>query len=293
MGEFWSDLKTVLQDPRLVAIVKAAVILVGGLIVAYLVKRWLRLRRLHAQHAMILSRVGSVIVLTVTVLWALRELGLDMGVLLGAAGILTVAIGFASQTSASNLISGVFLMGERPFQVGDLIQVGTTVGSVLSIDFLSVKLRTFDNRMVRIPNETMLKTEVVNLTRFPIRRVDLKFGVAYKEDLERVRGILFELAATEPLCLDEPKPLFLFEGYGTSSLDFQFSVWASQENFWELRTRMWLGIKRAFDEQGVEIPFPHLSLYAGSVTEPLPIRLVPGEPVPQDPSPSGGSADRG
>ncbi len=290
MEGIWNDVKAVMQDPRLVAIVKAVVILVGGLIVAYLVKRWLRLRRLHAQHAMILSRVGSVVVLTVTVLWALRELGLDMGVLLGAAGILTVAIGFASQTSASNLISGVFLMGERPFQVGDLIQVGTTTGTVLSIDFLSVKLRTFDNRMVRIPNETMLKTEVVNLTRFPIRRVDLRFGVAYREDLERVRKILFQLAADEPLCLDEPKPLFLFEGYGASSLDFQFSIWASQENFWELRTRMWLEIKRAFDEQDVEIPFPHLSLYAGSVTEPLPIKLVPGEPVPDglatDPSTS-------
>lgn len=279
MEQAWETLKEWLRDPQVLAVVKAAGILLGGMLLAKLTSRWLRRRRLHPQQSMIISRVGGVVVMAVAVLWALRELGLDLGVLLGAAGILTVAIGFASQTSASNLISGVFLMGERPFQIGDLIQVGQTTGTVLSIDFLSVKLRTFNNIMVRIPNEYMIKTEFSNLTRFPIRRIDMVMGVAYKEHLDRVREVLLAVADTEPLCLDEPKPMFLFIGYGDSALEFQFSVWCATENFWELRTRMWLAIKRAFDAADIEIPFPHRTLYTGAVTDPMPIRLVGDTPA--------------
>jgi len=279
MEQAWETLKEWLRDPQVLAVVKAAGILLGGMLLAKLTSRWLRRRRLHPQQSMIISRVGGVVVMVVAVLWALRELGLDLGVLLGAAGILTVAIGFASQTSASNLISGVFLMGERPFQIGDLIQVGQTTGTVLSIDFLSVKLRTFNNVMVRIPNEYMIKTEFSTLTRFPIRRIDMVMGVAHKEHLDRVREVLLAVADAEPLCLDEPKPMFLFIGYGDSALEFQFSVWAATETFWELRTRMWLAIKRAFDAADIEIPFPHRTLYTGAVTEPMPIRLVGDTPA--------------
>jgi small-conductance mechanosensitive channel len=205
---------------------------------------------------------------------ALRQLGFDLSVLLGAAGIFTVAIGFASQTSASNLISGLFLMIERPFSITDVIRVGTTTGEVISIDLLSVKLRTFDNLFVRIPNETMIKTEVTTLTKFPIRRFDVQVGVAYKEDIEQVKALLMKVAEKNPLCLEEPPPLFIFTGFGSSSIDIQFSVWAQRENFLKLKNSMLENIKRCFDEEGVEIPFPHISFYTGSITEPLPISLV-------------------
>src|SRR5690606_6278295 len=128
----------------------------------------------------------------------LDTLGVDVGVLLGAAGILTVAIGFASQTSASNLISGLFLLGARPFSVGDLIEVGTRTGVVLSVDLLSVKLRTFENLFVRVPNETLIKSDIVNLSRNPIRRIEVKLRLAYDEDFERVAALLKAIAQDDP-----------------------------------------------------------------------------------------------
>ena len=85
------------------------------------------------------------------------------------------------------------------------------------MNLLSVKLRTFDNLFVRIPNETMIKSEVTNLRRFPIRRIDLQIGVAYKEDLREVREVLLEVADRNPLCLEEPAPLIIFQGDGDSS----------------------------------------------------------------------------
>lgn len=210
----------------------------------------------------------------IVVMAALRELGFSLGVLLGAAGILSVAIGFASQTSASNVVSGLFLVAERPFEIGDVIRVGTTTGQVLSIDLLSVKLRTFDNLYVRVPNETLIKSEITNVSRFPIRRLDLTLGVAYKEDLSRVYELLITLADEFELCLDEPRPLMIFQGFGESSLDLQFSVWIARDNFLKVRNELPVRIKEAFDAAGVEIPFPHRTLYTGSVTEPFPVTVV-------------------
>lgn len=230
-------------------------------------------------HALLFRRIIYWLVLALFVASALHQLGFSLGVLLGAAGVLSVAIGFASQTSASNLISGLFLIGEKPFQIGDTIKVGNTLGEVLSIDLLSVKLRTFDNLFVRIPNESLIKSEVTNMTRFPIRRFDLQLGVAYKENIANVRKVLFEVAEKNPLSLDEPAPAFLFTGFGDSALTIQFSVWCSTANFRALRNSLQEEIKLAFDAAGIEIPFPHRTLYAGSETPPFPVRIVT-EPSP-------------
>lgn len=277
MPEWWSSIEAFLASGRWWSLVRALLtVLVGLLLARMLASATVRFfnGRLDAHRSMILRRLVFYLVLGLAVATALNELGFKLGVLLGAAGILSVAIGFASQTSASNLISGLFLVGERPFGIGDAIQVGGTTGEVLSIDLLSVKLRTFDNLFVRIPNETLIKSEVVNLSRFPIRRADLLLAVARKEDIGRVRELLFAVAEANPLCLEEPKPLFIVAGFGASSIDLQFSVWAKRENFLELKNGMYEEIKRAFDAHGIEIPFPHTSIYAGSVTEPIPIRFV-------------------
>jgi small-conductance mechanosensitive channel len=259
------------------SIAEALIYFIVGLILARLasrgIKRWSR-HRFDVHRQLLMARVATYLVLLVFVVMGLNAIGFNLGVLIGAAGILSVAIGFASQTSASNIISGLFLVAERPFSVGDLIRVGTTTGEVLSIDLLSVKLRTFDNLFVRIPNETLIKSEVTTLTRFPIRRIDLAIGVAYKEDIKNVRQVLEQVAGANPLCLDEPKPIFVFLGFGESSLDMQFSVWVKRENFIDLKNSIHEEIKEAFDAEGIEIPFPHRSLYTGSVTEPFPIRII-------------------
>ncbi|MDF1554929.1 MAG: mechanosensitive ion channel family protein [Deferrisomatales bacterium] len=270
-------LKELAAAGHVAALLRSAVLVVVGYWLAKLASRVVErqvARYFNPQRGFILGRIVYYAVVVLTLVSALRQFGFEFTVLLGAAGVLTVAVGFASQTSASNIISGLFLMVEEPFVVGDQIRVGDTIGEVLSIDLLSVKLRTFDNLFVRVPNESMVKSEVTTLTRFPIRRADLKIGVAYKEDIARVREVLMAVADENPLCLMEPKPLFIFLGYGDSSLDIQFSVWAKRENFLDLRNGIYEEIKLAFDAAGIEIPFPHRSLYAGSVTDPFPIRII-------------------
>jgi small-conductance mechanosensitive channel len=258
-------------------LVRALLLMVAGFMLAWLARRMvsrLAVRRLGAGHSVLLQRLVYYSVVVIFMVSALRELGFNLGVLLGAASIVSVAVGFASQTSASNFISGLFLIAEQPFGIGDVITIDSTTGEVLSIDLLSVKLRTFDNLFVRIPNESLIKSQTTTLTRFPIRRFDLKVGIAYREDIARAREVLLKVADKNPLCLDEPAPQFIFLGFGTSSLDIQFSAWARRENYLKLRNSLQEQVKNAFDAEGIEIPFPHLSLYTGSATEPLPIRRV-------------------
>lgn len=271
------QLVELLEATRLFSITRALILMLVGYIAARaasLAFTKFFAKKISSHNLVIFKRVTFYGVLILFGISALRQLGFDLSVLLGAAGILTVAIGFASQTSASNLISGVFLMIERPFSISDVIRVSGVTGEVISIDLLSVKIRTFDNLFVRIPNETMIKTEVTTLTKFPIRRADLLIGVAYKEDIGRVKDLLLDVAKKNPLCLEEPAPLFIFSGFGASSIDIQFSVWAVRENFLELKNTMYQSIKQRFDEEGVEIPFPHVSVYAGSATDPFPLSMI-------------------
>jgi len=279
MNEFLADIANILSSENMWSVARATILVIAGAAIAKLVSsaitRFAK-DKFDNHRAMLLKRGSYYLILTLFLISALHELGLNLSILLGAAGIFTVAVGFASQTSASNLISGLFLVAERPFTVGDVICAGSTTGEVLSIDLLSVKLRTFDNLFVRIPNESLIKSEVTTLTRFPIRRVDVLVGVAYKEDLKKVRTILDEIARKIPLCLEEPKPLYIFQGFGDSSLDIQYSVWAKRENFLDLKNSIHEEIKNAFDEHGIEIPFPHRTIYTGSITEPFPIKTIEG-----------------
>ncbi|HSG49648.1 MAG TPA: mechanosensitive ion channel family protein [Longimicrobiales bacterium] len=268
-------------DP--VTLLRVLLLLFVGLPVILGLSRWVRgwvARSSNPQRGLVIGKLIWYLGLAGVLVSVLSELGFSLAPLLGAAGIVGIALGFASQTSVSNVISGFFLMGEQPFRVGDVIELGPTKGRVLSIDMMSVKLQTFDNRFVRIPNESIIKSEVVNMTRFPIRRVDVKVGVAYKEDLGKVHDILREVARENPLCLMEPEPLIIFEGYGESSLNYLFAVWATRENFLHLKTSIHEEIKAAFDEAGIEIPFPHRTLYVGAATEPFPVRMVPAADTP-------------
>jgi small-conductance mechanosensitive channel len=274
MTEIFNTIYHFMTDQRVMEIIKALIIVFAGVFIAKMVTgaavRILK-SKFGTHEIQLIQRALFYGILALFLLTALNQLGINLSVVLGAAGILSVAIGFASQTSASNLISGLFLLGERPFSVGDIIRVGSTSGEVLSIDLLSLKLRTFDNLYVRIPNESLIKSEVTTLTKFPIRRFDMQVGVAYKENLEKVREVLFDIADKNPLCLEDPKPLFIFLGFGDSSLNIQFSVWTKKENFLDLRNTLFLGVKEAFDQNNIEIPFPHMTLYTGSVTDPFPI----------------------
>lgn len=198
----------------------------------------------------------------ITFFISLKLYNINLKVILGAAGIFSVAVGFASQTSASNLISGLFLLMERPFKTGDTIVVGDIKGIVLAMDLLSTRLRTFDNMLVRIPNESLMKSNLVNMTHFPIRRIDIKIPLDFKVDLELVERVLNDITVEIAECLDEPKPIFVVEGIIEHSLIVQFSFWARLENLSSVKKKVYSRMLARLANLNVRISVPQNLIFA-------------------------------
>lgn len=195
---------------------------------------------------------------TLLVITLLSEFGFHVGTILGAAGIAGAAIGFASQTSLSNIISGLFLLTERSFSVGDVITVSSVTGTVVGIGLLSVKLRQNDGTFVRIPNEQVIKNSLVNLSFFNQRRFDFRVTVAYKEDLTHVVELLQSIVKANKYSVQDKDPMILCDDFKESGVSIFVGVWGRKDTFTDLKKTILVEIKKGFEAEGIEMPFPQL-----------------------------------
>jgi small-conductance mechanosensitive channel len=264
------------------AVARAVAIFVIGLVVAKSSRRLVDRfgTRLTAQHRMIMGRGTLYAILTLAIVAALREVGFDLSVLLGAAGILTVAIGFAAQTSMSNVISGLFLIGERPFVLGDIVRIGQTTGEVVEIGLVSVHIRTFDNVRVRLPNEQLFKSEIANFSQYPIRRIDVALRIGHGEDLTRVRRVLLGAAQAIPTVLDEPKPAVILRGFTDDGVDVLFTVWSLRDLMPDVQNAIFESVHRRLVEEGIRMPAPHRTLHDRAAASGRPVEGALGVPEP-------------
>ena len=248
--------------------------LIGFIIARFVSNAFIRTigSRLNDHQRLLWRRGIFYFIFMLFIMASLREVGFKLGVFLGAAGILTVALGFASQTSATNLISGLFLIGEGSFEVGDTIQItlirGQTIeGKVISIDLLSVKLLTLDNVYIRLPNEQLIRTPVMNLSKYPIRRIAITLAINFHEDILKVRQVLLDVAVHYPLVLDEPKATVTVTAFRESSIELLFAIWCRQENALKVRDEMQELVRNGFLDNHIEIPVPKMGL----IDRPLPL----------------------
>lgn len=262
------------NEENLERLIIALIIVVIGSVVIYIiqsvVKRVLP-KSMSKQRQMIVTRLINYTGYIILAFVVIAEMNIDLTPFFGAAGIIGIVLGVASQTSIGNIVSGFFLVSEKSFEIGDVIKIGDKSGAVYSIDLLSIKIRTFDGLLLRIPNQTVISSEVINVTRFPIRRLDFNIGVAYKENLKQVKELLEQIVRENPLCLDEPEPLIVFKEFGASSINILLGVWFEKTNYQAVKNSVFQDIKETFDREGIEIPFPHVTLYTGEVTKPFPI----------------------
>lgn len=254
------------KSDRIIEIIIAIVIISLGFFIARVVSNtFIRTvgTKFNAHQSLVWRRGIFYSIFLLFMIAGLKEAGFKLSVFLGAAGILTVALGFASQTSASNLISGMFLIGEGSFEVGDTIQItlirGHTIeGEVISIDLLSVKLLTQDNVYVRLPNEQLIRAPVQNLSKFPIRRIPITLAINFDEDIIKVRRVLLDVAQKYPLVLADPKPAVTVTSFGESSIEILFAVWCQRENFLKVKDELHERIRNGFVDNQIEIPVPKM-----------------------------------
>jgi small-conductance mechanosensitive channel len=126
---------------------------------------------------------------------------------------------------------------------------------------MSVKLRTFDNQLIRLPNETLIKSKVANITRFPVRRLNMEILVTYGTDIERVRTILMELVAACPNALRNPEPLFMVTGFRESGIGLLLGVWFATDEWFDGNNAMYIAVRKRFDAEGIEFAYPSMTIF--------------------------------
>ena len=244
---------------------------------------------------------GIAFTITTTVRYAIIIGGLLLGISAAGislsrftllAGALGVGLGFGLQNLVSNFVSGLILLFERPVQVGDVVDVGSLLGEVKRIGMRSSTIRTAEGAEVVVPNADLISKSVINWTLSDRRRrIEIKVGVAYGTDPEKVIGLLLQSATDHPEALTDPPPAAYFTGFGDSSLDFVLHVWAGRfEQGLGLQSALRRAVHRALSEAGIEIPFPQRDLNLKSVAPAAAESLRGPEPAAETPPPEGRGA---
>ncbi|EAZ80192.1 mechanosensitive ion channel family protein [Algoriphagus machipongonensis] len=197
----------------------------------------------------------------------LQTNGIDLSAFGILAGALGVGIGFGLQNITNNFISGLIILFEQPIKVGDRIEVGDVTGDVIKISARSTMIVTNDNISIIVPNSQFIDSQVINWSHNDRNiRFNFAVGVSYKENPEKVKAILMEVAKAHKGVLSVPEPDVLFEDYGDSSINFNLRVWTSEyiNRPKILKSQLYYEIFRRFGEEGVEIPFPQRDLHLRS-----------------------------
>lgn len=209
---------------------------------------------------MILRKIVKYCFYIICIIYILGLFGVKLSAIWGAAGIAGVAIGFAAQTSVSNLISGLFVLTEGALKVGDTIIVGDVTGIVDTISLLSVRVHTFDNQMVRIPNSTIINSNLTNNSYHTKRRITLNVSISYTNDMATALEALKKAPGLCPTVLQDPAPAAWFDGFGDSGINMTVAAWFKPADFLQTKNDLYIAIKKVFDEAGIEIPFNQLDV---------------------------------
>lgn len=259
-----SGIKIELTSEKLVGILQfigtLALIYIFFKILKALSKKFL-FKKMSMQTQHIIKKAIDYSAFVTIVLTVFHRLGIDVSGLLGAAGIAGIAIGFAAQTSVSNVISGLFVITERAFKIGDTIEIEDIIGTVQSINLLSVALKTFDSQYVRVPNETIIKANLINYSHFPFRRIKTELSVSYDTDLRRAETILIDTAKKNRFVVADPAPSVLWTAFASSGISCALLAWTSVQDYGTARNSIFIDIDERLKAEGIEIPFDQLVVH--------------------------------
>lgn len=192
---------------------------------------------------------------------ALGALEVNIAPLLAALGATGFVIGFALQGTLSNFASGLLILAYRPFDVGDVIEAAGVSGVVDSVSLFSTHVRTFDNKLMIVPNNDIWGSTITNATASDTRRVDMSFGIGYEDDIQLAKSILEKLVKDHQLVLDDPAPVVQLHELGDSSLNFVCRPWSKTADYWTVYWEITRAVKEEFDRNGISIPFPQRDVH--------------------------------
>lgn len=246
-------------------LIAALLVLVIGLKLAkFITKKIKKSKGFHKLDVSVQSFLGNCLLAAldiVVIVSACLIVGIPAASFIAALGTAGVAIGLALQGSLSNFAGGLMILIFKPFKVGDFIDSNGVSGTVIDISIFYTVLRTGDNKHVTIPNGTLMNSTVTNASAEDTRRVDFTFSANYGCDVEKVKKILLDVAASEEKAFNDPAPFCRLTNHGESSLDFVLRVWCNSADYWDINFNIKEKVVKAFEENGIEIPFPQLDVH--------------------------------
>lgn len=244
--------------------------LIGGIL--FVVVLWIAYRlilrgikktkseKMNVHKQQMLTRFVKYVFYVIIVLEVLSLFGIKLSALLGAAGIAGVAIGFAAQTSVSNLISGLFVLTEGSIKIGDAVTVDGITGIVDEINLLSVRIHTYDNQMVRIPNSTIINSNLTNISYHAKRRITISVSIDYSTDMQTALEALKKAPGLCPTVVEDPAPAVWYDGFAASGINLTVAAWFKSSDFLQTKNDLYIAIKKVLDEAGISIPFNQLDV---------------------------------
>ena len=242
----------------------AVVILVIGVLMIRVLMKLMeaslsRSRLEKAAHSLILSLTRTTMFLLLFLI-AASALGIDVSSIVALASVLTLALSLALQNMVSNIIGGFTILYTHPFHSGDFVEIAGQSGTVREINMTYTVLVTFDNRVVSIPNSAVVAAQIVNYSAADSRRVEIDVSASYNAPTQKVLDALV-LAGTVDNALLEPAPAAVITGYGDSAIGYNLRVWVKPADYWDVYYLVNQRIKDVFDQQGIEMTYPHLNVH--------------------------------
>lgn len=201
--------------------------------------------------------------IVVALVMAMSLLGVNLSGLMVAGGIVGIVIGFASQSIVGNLVSGIFLLVERPIKIGDQVLIDNTMGFVEDIHIVSTTIRQYDGLFVRIPNEKVFTTNITNFVTHIVRRFEYVVGIRYSDDATEAIKIINGIIADHPLALVNPAPQAFVDNLGDNSVNIIVRIWSPIQMWYTVKMELLWTIKSTLEENGIEIAFPQRVIWHG------------------------------
>jgi small-conductance mechanosensitive channel len=218
-------------------------------------RRFLR-EKVQREFLEIVIKVAYYGIIVLAFIIALPMLGFQLSGLLVAGGVIGIAIGFASQNIVANLLSGIFLMFERPIKIGNGVNIDGTTGIVEDIRMMSTTLRSYDALYIRLPNQKVFTSKITNFVSNVARRVDYDIGIRYSDDADKAVTLIKAFLDAQPMVLKNPVPLVFVSELGDSAVIIAIRCWAPVSEWFGVKTDLLWKIKKLLEAEGIEIPFP-------------------------------------
>jgi len=217
--------------------------------------------RLNQLAREMLVNLSGRIVWILGTLVAVSQLGIEIGPLLAGLGVAGFIVGFALQDTLGNFASGAMILVYRPYDVGDLIEAAGVFGTVSRMSLVSTTILTIDNQTLVVPNSKIWGDVIKNVTAQRVRRVDMKFGISYADDVARAEQIFEAILKEHPKVLDDPPPMVRLHQLGDSSVDFIVRPWVATADYWDVYWDVTREVKLRLDREGITIPFPQRTVH--------------------------------